>query len=352
MGRQLSVSHAEMSRLRSDLDQAREETEKYKKKSEVFETRVKESTSKMMTMEGKLKSSPKSTPVPKPRGDLTQLKTEKEQLETHIAMARSGMEREKAARERLEAELYAEQEKNQALLIKNGQLQNQLGSGGAGGGEGIVEELRSVKASLEEANQRLEQRASEAEGRAREKAEELRTVQEELVQLQYEKARNQETIDSLEKERKEAVDAKVELGTRLAILEQEKTTLEEKSSSVKSTDGKKPKTGDKGRLPSTEQRLNDTVGKLKSLEARFEEEKRVSMTLIVLYALCVLFNSPRLIFSLQAKAKVEKELTEVCARLALHSDGSPTQSCTLSLSLSLPGERKISRAAETETRAG
>ena len=245
------MTHAEISRLNSDLSQAQKEVEKYKKKAEAFEARLKDSTSKMMSMQDQAKGTQMTTgPVPKPRGDLTQLKTEREQLEMQLATVRSNLDRESRARQGVEAELQEERRKMQAVLMKNSQLLSQLGRGGEGGG-GEVEK------------QRLEHSASEHKQREVE----VQQVQLEVERLRREKSQNEETVAVLEKEHKEAIDAKIETDSKLAAVNEELITL-------RSTSGKQ---SGKPMNKTVEVRLNEYAGKLTSLEGRYEQAKTVGI---------------------------------------------------------------------------
>ena len=255
LAKQLSIAHAEVSTLRSDLTRSQKEVEKFKKKSEVFETRVKDSTSKMMSMQDQMKGHQKTGPVPKPRADLTQLKSEKEQLETQLATAQSLLERERRAREGAERELHEERIKNQEIMMKQTQLMKQPGAEG-----------EAVKAGFEEAKQHLEQSVSESEARVREKEADLRRVQLEVQRMTREKTQDEATIAELKKERKEAVDAKIETESKLASANEELATL--KSTTAKSETGKT-------KVKPAEIRLNEYAGKLATLEGLFEEEKTV-----------------------------------------------------------------------------
>lgn len=255
LAKQLSIAHAEVSTLRSDLTRSQKEVEKFKKKSEVFETRVKDSTSKMMSMQDQMKGHQKTGPVPKPRADLTQLKSEKEQLETQLATAQSLLERERRAREGAERELHEERIKNQEIMMKQTQLMKQPGAEG-----------EAVKAGFEEAKQHLERSVGESEARVREKEADLRQVQLEVQRMTREKTQDEATIAELKKERKEAVDAKIETESKLASANEELATL--KSTTAKSETGKT-------KVKPAEIRLNEYAGKLATLEGLFEEEKTV-----------------------------------------------------------------------------
>ena len=259
LAKQLSVAHAEISRLNTDLSQARKEAEKQKKKSEILETRVKDSTTKMISMEEeKEKQKAAATPVPKPRGDLSQLKSERERLETELATARSNYEREKRAREGAETELQEERRKSQVLILKNSQLVGQLGTGGA-----------PRPAGFEEERKRLERSVSESEGKVREREGELKQVQMEVERLKREKSQSDISLTVLEKERKEAIDAKIESASKLASVTEEMTTLKSSSTKTKSTP--------------VAVRLNEYAGKLATLEGRYTEEKTVSLPFILIY---------------------------------------------------------------------
>ena len=256
LAKQLSIAHAEISTLRSSLTRSEKEVEKFKKKSEVYETRVKDSTSKMMSMQDQMKGHQKTGPVPKPRGDLAQLKTEKEQLETQLATTQSLLDRERRARDGAERELQEERIKNQEIMMKQTQLMKQPGVEG-----------EAVKgSSFEEAKQHLERSVSQSEARVREKEADLRRVQLEVQQMKREKTQHETTIAELKKERKEAVDAKIETESKLASANEELTTL--KNTTGKSEPGKT-------KIKPTETRLNEYAGKLATLEGLFEEEKAV-----------------------------------------------------------------------------
>lgn len=257
LAKQLSIAHAEVSTLRSDLTRSQKEVEKFKKKSEVYETKVKDSTSKMMSMQEQMKGHQKTGPVPKPRGDLTQLKSEKEQLEMQLATVQSNLDRERRAREGAERELQEERIKNQEIMMKQTQLMKPPGVEG-----------ESIKAGFEEAKQQLERSASESEARIREREADLRRVQLEVQRLTREKSQDDTTIAELRKERKEAVDAKIETESKLATVNEELTTL--KNSTAKSEPGK-------SKIKPAEVRLNEYAGKLATLEALFEEEKAVGL---------------------------------------------------------------------------
>lgn len=255
LAKQLSIAHAEITTLRNSLTRSEKEVEKFKKKSEVYETRVKDSTSKMMSMQEQMKGQQKPGPVPKPRGDLAQLKTEKEQLETQLATTQSLLDRERRAREGAERELQEERIKNQEIMMKQTQLMKQPGVEG-----------EAVKAGFEEAKQHLERSVSESEARVREKEADLRQVQLEMQRIKREKTQDELTIAELKKERKEAVDAKIETESKLASANEELTTL--KNTTAKSEPGK-------AKIKPTETRLNEYAGKLATLEGLFEEEKAV-----------------------------------------------------------------------------
>ena len=249
LAKQLSIAHAEISTLRSNLTWSEKEVEKFKKKSEVYETRVKDSTSKMVSMQEQMKGHQKTGPVPKPRGDLAQLKTEKEQLETQLATAQSLLDRERRARDGAERELQEERIK---MMMKQAQLMKQPGVEG-----------EAVKAGFKEAKQHLEQSVSESEARVREKKADLRRVQLEVQQMKREKTQNEATIAELQKERKEAVNAKIETESKLAFANEERTTL--KNTTAKS----------KAKIKRTVIYLHEYAGKLATLEGLFEEEKAV-----------------------------------------------------------------------------
>ena len=276
LAKQLSVAHAEISRLNSDLSQARKEAEKMKKKSEILETRVKDSTTKMISMEEQRQKAA-AAPVPKPRGDLTQLKTERERLEMELATARSNHERERSARDGAESELQEMRRKMQEMIMKQSQLVSQLGTGA--GGEGGVPR----SASLEE-EKRLERSLSEKEERMKGKESELRQMQMEVERLKREKSQDEAALGVLEKERKEAIDAKIEMASKLASVSEEMTTLKNTTSKTKSTPA--------------EVRLNEYAGKLVTLEERYNEEKNVSSLFIVVVIYLSVFCLVHLLFSL------------------------------------------------------
>ena len=253
LGRQLSVTHAEMSTLRRDLQHAQKEVEKCKKKSEVFETRVKDSATKMMSMQDQMKGKA-AAPVPKPRGDLAQLKSEVERLETDLATVRSNLDRESRARQGAESELQEERKKLQAVMMKNNQLISQLPGGVREGGGAVGGEVE---------RQQLERSVSESEERVREGEVELQRIQLEMEQVKRERAQAEATIATLEKERKEAIDAKIDANSKLAATNEELVTLRNKTSSGKSKQ-------------TVEVRLNECAGKLSALEGKFEEAKAVS----------------------------------------------------------------------------
>lgn len=265
LAKQLSLAHAEISKLSSDLAQRQREVVKFKKKSEVYETKAKDSTTKMMSMQDQMKEQQKQTPVPKPRGDLSQLKTERERLETELATVQSSLDRERQAREGVETELQEERKKSQAIILKNSQLMAQLGTGG----EGVP---GSVKAGLEGESQQLERSVSE--GRVREKEGELHQLQLEVERLRREKSQSDATITELEKERKEAIDAKIEADSKLATMNEEMTSL--RNNTVKSSEAGKV------RAKPLEVRLNEYAGKLATLEGLFDEEKTVSLQYITI----------------------------------------------------------------------
>lgn len=251
------MTHAEISKLRTDLQSAQKEVEKFKKRSEVFESRVKDSASKMMSMQDQMKEQHKgATPVPKPRGDLTQLKGEVERLETELATVQSNLDREGRARQGAESELQEERVKLQAVMMKNNQLISQLSGGREGGGAVGVEEER----------QQLERSVSESEERVREREAELQRTQLEMERLKREKTRAEATIASLEKELKDAIDAKIEADSKLAVANEELTTL--RNNAAKTSTGKSKQT--------VEVRLNETRGKLTNLQGRFDQVKAVS----------------------------------------------------------------------------
>ena len=230
MGKQLTVAHAEISKLNQDLRDAQKEAEKYRKKSEISETKVKDSTSKMMSMEDQLKSKKMSGPVPRPRGDIAQLKSEIEALQMEVATIRSNYERERRAREGVETELQVERRKIQELLMKNTQLQAQLGTGGGGGREQEVE----------------------------------------VERLKRENSRSEASLAELEKEKKELLDSKIETEAKLAQVQEELATA------------RGPQTGPGKPRKTLEVRLNDYAGKLATLEGLFDNEKKVSLPFLVL----------------------------------------------------------------------
>ena len=127
----------------------------------------------------------------------------------------------------METEVQVKRTKIQELLMKNNQLQAQLGTGGGGGREQGELEL-------------------------------------EVERLKRENSRAEAALAELEKEKKEAVDAKIETETKLAETQEELTTLRGSQSGP----GKlKPKP--------LEVRLNDYAGKLAHLEGVFDNERKV-----------------------------------------------------------------------------
>lgn len=235
----MSVSHAEISTLNRDLEQTKKDVDKYRKRSEVFETRAKESTTKLTSMQDQMKSGGDQQPVPKPRPDISLLKNERERMETQLATVQSNYDREKRAREGLETELQTERRKTQELLMKNNQLQSQLGTI-SGAERGPRERDRNREMELER-------------------------MQLELDRLTREKTQNETEIADLKKARKEALDGKIEFEAQVARLNEEITTLKSDSPAQKG----KPK-------KSMEVRLNDYAGKLATLENLFKQEKTVS----------------------------------------------------------------------------
>ena len=280
--------------MRGSLNQIEQEAHKLRKQNEIYESKLKDNEGKMLAMEGKLKEPQKSPPTPKPRSDIiAQLKTEKsqiektkEELEMQVATVTSDLERERRARQAAEEELLKEKEKTQSLLYKNSQLQRQLGADEEGGrsrgerGEGrkgsaVVEQLQMQKAHWETEQGRLEKRMSEVEAEKKQltdefqrQREEVQRLQLQLSSVQQESRRYVEQVEGLEKERKEAVDAKNKLSTEVAQMTEEIKTLKESAPVQTRAQDLSSKR--------VEQRLNNTVGKLKALEGQFQEAKRVS----------------------------------------------------------------------------
>ena len=148
------------------------------------------------------------------------------------------------------------------MMIKNNQLISQLPGGGREGGGAVGGEVE---------RQQLERSVSKREERVREGEVELQWIQLEMERVKRERVQAEATIAALEKERKEAIDAKIDANSKLAATNEELITLRNKTSS-----GKYKKV--------VEVRLNEAAGKISALVGKYEEAKAVSTPF---YSLCV-----------------------------------------------------------------